>query len=48
MKNFGSVAKDYAKETYESFVHLPIEFPLAPDGHLLCQNYLENAQTICY
>lgn len=33
MKNFGSVAKDYAKETYESFVHLPIEFPLAPDGH---------------
>ena len=31
MKNFGSVAKDYAKETYESFVHLPIEFPLAPE-----------------
>ena len=33
MINFGVVAKDYAKETYDSFIHLPIEFPLVEDGH---------------
>lgn len=33
MTNFGSVAKDHAKETYSSFVHLPVEFPLKEDGH---------------
>ncbi|MBZ5962324.1 AAA family ATPase [Leuconostoc gasicomitatum] len=33
MINFGAVAKDYAKDTYESFVHLPVEFPLVADGH---------------
>ncbi|OZV23004.1 AAA family ATPase [Streptococcus sobrinus] len=33
MINFGAVAKDYAKETYDSFIHLPIEFPLVEDGH---------------
>lgn len=26
-------AKQHAKATYDSFVHLPIEFPLVPDGH---------------
>jgi hypothetical protein len=33
MLNFGAVAKDYAKEHYESFIHLPVEFPIALDGH---------------
>lgn len=33
MINFGAVAKDYAKETYDSFIHLPVEFPLVTDGH---------------
>ncbi|MCK2240021.1 ATP-binding protein [Crossiella sp. S99.2] len=26
-------AHQHAKATYDSFVHLPIEFPLVPDGH---------------
>jgi hypothetical protein len=26
-------AKQHARATYDSFVHLPIEFPLVPDGH---------------
>lgn len=33
MINFGAVAKDYAKETYDSFIHLPVEFTLVADGH---------------
>lgn len=33
MNNFGSVAKDYAKENYDSFIHLPVEFPIIKDGH---------------
>ncbi|MBB0247229.1 AAA family ATPase [Streptomyces alkaliphilus] len=26
-------AKQHAKASYDAFVHLPIEFPLVPDGH---------------
>jgi len=33
MINFGAVAKDHALDTYDSFVHLPVEFPLVKDGH---------------
>lgn len=33
MLNFGAVAKDHAVNTYDSFIHLPIEFPLSEDGH---------------
>ncbi len=33
MENFGDVAKDYAVNTYDSFIHLPVEFPLVKDGH---------------
>ncbi|MFF8730138.1 AAA family ATPase [Streptomyces sp. NPDC015171] len=29
----GVALKQYAKETYDAFVHLPIEFPLDPNGH---------------
>ncbi|MDH5671639.1 MAG: ATP-binding protein [Myxococcales bacterium] len=30
---FGAVAKRHAKKTYGTFIHLPVEFPLTPDGH---------------
>ena len=33
MLNFGSIAREYAKNTYSEFIHLPIEFPLVADGH---------------
>ncbi|MBU5271848.1 AAA family ATPase [Staphylococcus caprae] len=33
MLNFGEVAKEYAKSTYDCFIQLPIEFPLVEDGH---------------
>ena len=33
MLNFGSIAREYAKNTYSEFIHLPIEFPLVSDGH---------------
>ncbi|GHU38275.1 ATP-binding protein [Bacilli bacterium] len=29
----GCVVKDHAKNTYDSFIHLPVEFPLQEDGH---------------
>ncbi|KUN95660.1 AAA family ATPase [Streptomyces caeruleatus] len=29
----GVALKQYAKDTYDAFVHLPIEFPLDPNGH---------------
>jgi nicotinamide riboside kinase len=29
----GTVAKEYTKNNYDKFVHLPIEFPFDPDGH---------------
>jgi len=31
--NLGCVVKRYAKENYDVFIHLPIEFPLCNDGH---------------
>ncbi|OGT06657.1 MAG: ATP/GTP-binding protein [Gammaproteobacteria bacterium GWF2_41_13] len=31
--NFGSIAREHAKNSYSEFIHLPIEFPLAKDGH---------------
>lgn len=33
MSNFGDVAKDHALETYDEFIHLPVEFPIVEDGH---------------
>ncbi|KUP98194.1 AAA family ATPase [Thermobifida cellulosilytica] len=33
LEQMGIPAKQHAKATYDSFVHLPIEFPLVPDGH---------------
>jgi len=30
---FGAVVKRHAKNTYDEFIHLPIEFPLVKDGH---------------
>lgn len=35
MINFGNVSKDHAIKSYDSFIHLPIEFPLKEDGHRL-------------
>jgi hypothetical protein len=29
----GVALKQYAKQTYDAFVHLPIEFPIDPNGH---------------
>ncbi|PEL99146.1 ATP/GTP-binding protein [Bacillus cereus] len=31
--NMGAVMKQYAKRTYDEFIHLPVEFPLVEDGH---------------
>ncbi|MDR1568205.1 MAG: ATP-binding protein [Streptococcaceae bacterium] len=31
--HLGCVVKDHAKETYDSFIHLPVEFPIQEDGH---------------
>ncbi|MFI1470008.1 AAA family ATPase [Streptomyces wuyuanensis] len=33
LEQMGVPAKQHAKAAYDSFVHLPIEFPLVPDGH---------------
>lgn len=33
MKQIGVPAKQHATASYDSFVHLPIEFPLVADGH---------------
>jgi hypothetical protein len=33
MDQMGVPAKQHAKASYDSFVHLPIEFPLVEDGH---------------
>ncbi|MEV5387739.1 AAA family ATPase [Streptomyces sp. NPDC052721] len=33
MEQMGIPAKQHAKASYDSFVHLPIEFPLVEDGH---------------
>jgi hypothetical protein len=30
---FGTVAQQYAKNHYDAFIHLPVEFPFTPDGH---------------
>jgi len=30
---YGKMAMEYAKTHYDVFVHLPVEFPLSPDGH---------------
>lgn len=31
--NLGCIVKQHAKNTYDIFIHLPVEFPLAKDGH---------------
>ncbi|GAB2023004.1 AAA family ATPase [Pseudolactococcus yaeyamensis] len=31
--HLGCVVKDHAKLTYDSFIHLPVEFPIQEDGH---------------
>lgn len=33
IENLGSVVKQHAQETYDEFIHLPVEFPLVEDGH---------------
>jgi hypothetical protein len=33
MDAYGAVVKQRAKRTYDSFVHLPVEFEMARDGH---------------
>jgi hypothetical protein len=33
MRQIGVPAEQHAKQSYDSFVHLPIEFPLVADGH---------------
>lgn len=33
IENLGFVVKQHAKKTYDEFIHLPVEFPLAKDGH---------------
>jgi hypothetical protein len=33
MRQIGIPAKQHAKRSYDSFVHLPIEFPIVEDGH---------------
>lgn len=33
IKGFGNVAKEYVKNNYDMFIHLPVEFPFHPDGH---------------
>jgi hypothetical protein len=33
MRQIGVPAQQHAKRSYDSFVHLPIEFPLVKDGH---------------
>jgi hypothetical protein len=33
MHNFGAVAKEHAVASYDAIIHLPVEFPLAIDGH---------------
>ncbi|HEU5160771.1 MAG TPA: AAA family ATPase [Streptosporangiaceae bacterium] len=33
MEQIGVPARQHAKESYDAFVHLPIEFPLVVDGH---------------
>ena len=30
---FGAVVKRHAKQSYDEFIHLPVEFPLVKDGH---------------
>ena len=32
-KNIGDIVKQHAKESYDEFIHLPVEFPLVADGH---------------
>jgi len=32
-ESFGKVVKEYAKESYDVIIHLPVEFPLVQDGH---------------
>lgn len=32
-ESYGNVVKAYAKKNYDLIVHLPVEFPLDPDGH---------------
>ena len=41
---FGSIVKSHAKDTYDSFIHLPIEFPIVKDGH---RPFNEKFRKIC-
>ena len=31
--SYGVIVKARAKRCYDSFIHLPVEFPMRPDGH---------------
>ncbi len=39
---FGKVVKEYAKNSYDTFIHLPVEFPYVPDGHRPASEYFRN------
>ncbi|GAE29573.1 AAA family ATPase [Alkalihalobacillus hemicellulosilyticus] len=42
--SFGQIAKSHAKENYDVFIHLPVEFPLQADGH---RPFNESFREIC-
>ena len=33
IESFGKVVKNYAKENYDTIIHLSVEFPMVQDGH---------------
>ncbi|MDO6707320.1 AAA family ATPase [Photobacterium sp. 1_MG-2023] len=33
IENMGNAVKQHAKQNYDEFIHLPVEFPLVKDGH---------------
>jgi nicotinamide riboside kinase len=39
---FGRIVKKYAKDKYDVIIHLPVEFPLVPDGHRPVNEYFRN------
>ena len=35
----GKVVKEYARNSYDTFIHLPVEFPMTRDGHRPASEY---------
>ncbi|MEH6948480.1 ATP-binding protein [Bacillus sp. JJ634] len=42
--SFGQIVKSHAKENYDYFIHLPVEFPLTADGH---RPFNESFRNLC-